>query len=512
MRIKVITPSRPEEGDWAPLAEMVFRDTTVDIVQVAPALAADRSAAELTVLGAAVVAEGLSAADDGYDAVCVDHISDPGVDALRSRLRIPVVGSGQAAVHLAAMIGNKNTLLTSTGGWEHLAEQWEQDRGLALYPESIHHVATGAVDELVDGVEAAVAGDAGHALILGESWMAPSMSSARELAGATAVSASAACIKMAETLVSLGVAQSELAPGYNDSDPALVSSFDGLLRRRLSAAGEGDVAVTLDGSAHGASDFKVKVIVPVQGMTEHALKLRALELADGLLAPGTSVGYHSLTDSTDSADCAYDAFLMTVMCFEEGLRAEGEGYDAVLTHSTTDSGVEAMRSVLQIPVIGAGEACWNLAAILGKKFSIISMEDKFDHFFYKGIQKAGVWRRLASIVDIGVAADPVLLFEGKEKEMEEALGRIARDAIEGDKADSFVIGATTMQMAADYLAETLPAPVLSPGKVALKVAESLGAMGLAQSPRAHERGEGFDVAAVFEPSQAENCHYVVKGG
>lgn len=93
--------------------------------------------------------------------------------------------------------------------------------------------------------------------------------------------------------------------------------------------------------------------------------------------------------------------------------------------------------------------------------------------------------------------------------MEEALGRVARRAIEVDGADTFVIGSTTMQMAADYLAETLPAPVLSPGRVGLKVAEALGSLGLAQSPRAHPCNDSFDPDAVFAPSSSESCTYVV---
>ena len=509
MRIKVITPAELDEESWAALAPMAFRGTTVDVVQIPSALAADQSAADLTVLGAAITAEGVAAAEQGYDAICIDHVADPGIDALRSRLRIPVVGSGQAAVHVAAMVGSRNTLISSTAAARQLGKTWEHGGGLALYPETIRSIGSGDTAALLEKIEAAVESDSGHAVILGESWMAPSIEAARALAGATIVSASAAAIKLAESFVSLGVAHSELAPGYNASDQALVGGFDTLIPRRVRSAGEPAATTSFEGSANSESDFAVKIIVPVQGLTEHELKLRALELSEGLLAPGTRVGYHSLTDSSDSADCGYDAFLLTLFCFEEGLRAEEQGYDAVLTHSTTDSGIEAMRSAVQIPVIGAGEACWNLAAVLGNKFSIIAMEKKWNHFFSKGTQRAGVWRRLASVVDIGIAPDPVLLFEGKEREMEEALGRVAQEAIEVDSADTFVIGSTTMQMAEEYLSETLPAPVLSPGMVALKAAESLGAMGLRHSSRAHPQSGAFDASAVFEPSAAEGCSYSV---
>ncbi len=508
MRIKLITPSRPDEGDWAPIAATLFGGTTVDVVHIDAGVSNGESAAEQMALAAAVVAEGVGAAAEGYDGVCVDHVADVGVDALRSRLRIPVVGSGQAAVHLAALIGKKNTLLTGFAGRRQLGELWADGGGLARFPQSIRPVESGATSELAAAASDSVAGDAGHAIIIGECWMAESLPELRELAGSTVVTATAAALKVAEILVSLDVSHSEIAPGYNPSDPSLVASFDELLGQRLRAAGTRAGGTTLERPADPARAFSLKVIVPVQGLSEH--ELRALELEGGLRAPGTSVGYYSLHDSTDSADNAYDAFIMALLCFEEGLRAEAEGYDAVLTHSTTDSGIDALKSVLEISAIAPGEACWNLAALLGKRFSIIAMEDKWNHFFYSGTQKAGVWRRLASIVNIGVAPDPVLLFEGKEREMEEALERVSRAAIENDGADTFVIGSTTMQMAADYLAETLPAPVLSPGMVGLKVAEALGALGVSQSPRAYPRAAAFDAEAVFAPSSSKNQSYVVE--
>ena len=40
---------------------------------------------------------GLSAEDDGYDAVCIDTMSDSGVNALRSVLDIPVIAPAKAS-------------------------------------------------------------------------------------------------------------------------------------------------------------------------------------------------------------------------------------------------------------------------------------------------------------------------------------------------------------------------------------------------------------------------------
>lgn len=41
---------------------------------------------------------GLSAQEDGFDAVCIDTMSDSGVAALRAVLDIPVIGPGRATI------------------------------------------------------------------------------------------------------------------------------------------------------------------------------------------------------------------------------------------------------------------------------------------------------------------------------------------------------------------------------------------------------------------------------
>jgi Asp/Glu/hydantoin racemase len=64
-----------------------------------------------------------------------------------------------------------------------------------------------------------------------------------------------------------------------------------------------------------------------------------------------------------------------VFCFEEAIKAQPEGYGAVLIDSTTDAGMLAIRSRLDILGLGPGLACWSVASVLGNRFSILAMED-----------------------------------------------------------------------------------------------------------------------------------------
>lgn len=59
----------------------------------------------------AIFETGLTAGQDGYDAVCVDTTSDSGVAELRSMLDIPVLATGRAAMLYALILGDNYSLL-----------------------------------------------------------------------------------------------------------------------------------------------------------------------------------------------------------------------------------------------------------------------------------------------------------------------------------------------------------------------------------------------------------------
>ena len=70
---------------------------------------------------------------------------------------------------------------------------------------------------------------------------------------------------------------------------------------------------------------------------------------------------------------------------EAGIKAEEEGYDAVVMDSVSDSGLHALRSRLSIPVMGPGIVAFTVALLLGKKFSIITMWNKWIHLYARNL-------------------------------------------------------------------------------------------------------------------------------
>lgn len=225
---------------------------------------------------------------------------------------------------------------------------------------------------------------------------------------------------------------------------------------------------------------KIRVIVPIP-MDEAGVLNRRSQLPDRLIAPGFAPEFVAVPWGAALGDSYHDMLLMDWTVFQTGISAEDEGYAAVVVDTVSDSGVRALRSRLSIPVIGPGEAAFHMAMSLGKHFTILTMWPQWFPLYEKTIGEYGIADRVASLRSIDTRPDVTELLAGKEEVIFEALAREARRAIDEDGADVIVLGSTTMHQSAEYLASVLPVPVINPGVVAWKQAETLASLGLSHS-------------------------------
>lgn len=222
------------------------------------------------------------------------------------------------------------------------------------------------------------------------------------------------------------------------------------------------------------------MIVPVP-VPQAALEAFAAQIPQHLLMPGVSVEFTCAARGGTALDSHYEGAIADAWCLEAGARAEEEGCAAVCINSMSDSGVAALRSRLSIPVVGTAQATYALAAQLGRRFSIISMWDRWRWLYDKVLHEQGMEHRLASIRSIGVRPDTAELLSGKEDSVFPLLLDAARRAIDEDGADLLILGSTTMHQSHAFLAERLEVPVINPGLVGYKTCEMLLALGLSHS-------------------------------
>lgn len=203
------------------------------------------------------------------------------------------------------------------------------------------------------------------------------------------------------------------------------------------------------------------------------------------LDPDTELVYRPVKFSAVSFMSPHDWLLMDLGVYEAGLTAEQEGFDAVVIDTMSDSGMAALRSVLSIPVIGPGKASMLYAMTLGAKFSVLAQWKPALPRYRKVIREYGFDRQCASVRSFDVEPDFVNLTEGKEDRTFPIMLDVALRCIEEDGADVICLGSTTMHQAAEYLAERLPVPLVNPGPLSYKLAETLLASGLTHSRRTY---------------------------
>src|ERR671934_1367976 len=226
--------------------------------------------------------------------------------------------------------------------------------------------------------------------------------------------------------------------------------------------------------------MRIKFIVPFPFDNEGVAN-RAAQIPNDLLGGETVVECVPVRNSATVVDCYYEALVFDMYIAEAALRAEEEGYDAVVMDTVSDSGLYALRSRLSIPVVGPGLVSYAVAIMLGKRFSIITMWDKWRHLYEKNLDTYHLWDKCSSIRAVNIPPDVEALFTGKEEEMFQRLTAEAQKAIDEDGADVILLGSTTMHQAGDYMAAHLPAPVINPGPVAIKLTESFVQLGLTHS-------------------------------
>ena len=155
-------------------------------------------------------------------------------------------------------------------------------------------------------------------------------------------------------------------------------------------------------------------------------------------------------------------------------------YDAVVLGCAGDPGLAPARELSRIPVIGPIEASFHVAAMLGEKFSMVTVLDSIVPAIWRVLREYGLEHKCASVRVIDY---PVLEMHKDPQGVAKALLRESKNAVQHDGAASIVMGCMSMafMLVDERVQGQLEAPIVNPAKVSIKSAEMLVALGLNQS-------------------------------
>lgn len=200
-----------------------------------------------------------------------------------------------------------------------------------------------------------------------------------------------------------------------------------------------------------------------------------LEYAERVLSPGTSIVVRHLPGAPPFIETDYERELAAPLVVKEVLRANREGFDAVVINCFDDPGLEASREVSDIPVLGIGETSLSVAMLLGYNIAIVSTGKGWSALYRRRVSALGIERRVVYISSIEV---PILdLRRDVEKIKSMLLAEIER-AVKEHGVDVVVLGCGGFIGLSSELSEKAGIPVVDPTLTTLKVAEAVVNLGL----------------------------------
>lgn len=238
-RIKMIVPVPVPPAALAAFASqipvsLIRADVSIEFCCAARGGGALDSQYEGVIADAFCLDAGLGAEDEGFDAVCINSMSDSGVAGLRSRLSIPVLGTAAPTYHIASQLGRRFSILSMWENWRWLYDKVLSETGLQGRLASIRSidVAPDTAELLVGKEDAvfplllaaarrAIDEDGADVLVLGSTTMHQSHVFLRDQLDIPVLNPGLIAFKTCETLLDLGLRHSKHAypppRGFSDA-------------------------------------------------------------------------------------------------------------------------------------------------------------------------------------------------------------------------------------------------------------------------------------------------------
>lgn len=228
--------------------------------------------------------------------------------------------------------------------------------------------------------------------------------------------------------------------------------------------------------------MKLMIINPDWGVTGERMRQELKQLS-AFVSPDTTLDMECLQRTRVYLDSPADAVWAGPEIVEMAVRAEKNGYDAVVLYCFSDPALEACRQAVSIPVVGAGQTACLMIPQAGYQGCVLTAD-------------AGrIPEKLADISRTGLDAGRILGFEGvsvegldvvRDRELVlERLAEAGRRILCRTPGQVLVLGCLIFLGMASELEERLQVPVLDAAALSVGMAELLVRQNIHSSRRAY---------------------------
>ncbi|MDK1386056.1 aspartate/glutamate racemase family protein [Sinorhizobium sp. 8-89] len=206
---------------------------------------------------------------------------------------------------------------------------------------------------------------------------------------------------------------------------------------------------------------------------------KAADAARAVAGHGTEIIAATSRNGPASIEGHYDGAIAVPGLLMEIRAGQAAGADAAVIACFDDTGLEAARTLADIPVLGLCESAVMTAALLAQRFTVVTTLERSRILIENLIERYGMGSR----AKVRAADIPVLDLEDKASGALVKLRRQIELALTEDGAEAIVLGCAGMADLAQALQREYGVPVVDGVSAAVKQAEALVSQGLTTSKR-----------------------------
>ncbi|MDY4315564.1 aspartate/glutamate racemase family protein [Pectobacterium actinidiae] len=200
--------------------------------------------------------------------------------------------------------------------------------------------------------------------------------------------------------------------------------------------------------------------------------------ARAVAAPGTEIIAVSPSQGVPSIEGHFDEAIAAVGVLEQVKLGKAQGVDGHIIACFGDPGLLAAREVASKPVIGIAEAAMHMATLVATRFSIVTTLPRTVIIARHLLQRYGFEHHCAALHAIDL---PVLALEQDSGIAQKKVREYCIQSLRQDGVGAIVLGCGGMADLAQALTQELAIPVIDGVSAAVKLIESLSALGLTTS-------------------------------
>jgi allantoin racemase len=218
-------------------------------------------------------------------------------------------------------------------------------------------------------------------------------------------------------------------------------------------------------------------ILVVNVNTSTAMTAVIASAARRAASPGTEIVALTPRFGPEAVDSAFESYLSAVAVMDRVVTYDG-AFDAVVLAGFGEHGRDGLAELVTVPVVEIAEAAAHVAMLIGRGYSVVttlarSVPAVEDRLHLAGLAGRCVSVRAAGLGTAELDADPAAAVG--------AIVEAARRAVSDDGAEVICLGCAGMAGLDEAVAAAVDVPVVDGTGAAVRLAETLVALGLRTS-------------------------------